>query len=37
MSRISSDPASINVVNEVDLSLPPDDFVYINEYVVSSF
>ena len=35
MSRVCVDPAPISVVNEVDLQLPPKDFVYINEYVAS--
>ena len=34
MSRICSAPAPLCVVNDVDLSLPPKDFVYINKYIV---
>ncbi|KAA0193667.1 hypothetical protein HAZT_HAZT010108 [Hyalella azteca] len=35
MSRVCSDPAPLGVVNDVDLSLPPDDFIYVNDYVAS--
>uniref|UniRef100_A0A6A7FQG3 Histone-lysine N-methyltransferase Su(Var)3-9-like n=1 Tax=Hirondellea gigas TaxID=1518452 RepID=A0A6A7FQG3_9CRUS len=35
MSRISCAPAPLCVVNDVDLSLPPDDFVYINNYIAA--
>ena len=35
MSKLCSDPAPLCVVNDVDLSLPPTDFIYVNEYVVS--
>lgn len=35
MNVICSDPAPLTVENNVDLALPPLDFVYINEYVVS--
>jgi len=35
MSRVCVDPAPLTVINEVDLQLPPKDFVYINEYVAS--
>ncbi|KAL7644709.1 UNVERIFIED_CONTAM: hypothetical protein RMT77_004522 [Armadillidium vulgare] len=33
MNVICSDPAPLTVENNVDLALPPLDFVYINEYV----
>ena len=35
MSRICSDPAPLSVVNDVDFSLPPEEFTYINAYIVS--
>ncbi|XP_074644637.1 histone-lysine N-methyltransferase SUV39H2-like [Tubulanus polymorphus] len=33
INRISLDPAPISVVNEVDLEGPPENFVYINDYL----
>ncbi|KAF2364297.1 Chromo domain [Trinorchestia longiramus] len=33
MSRICSDPAPLSVINDVDLTLPPNDFIYVNDYV----
>ena len=35
INALCSDTAKITVENTVDLALPPDDFIYKNDYVVS--